>query len=82
MAIFAYSFLIKFPDEEREKPSWGFLKPDETEFLIARLNADRNDAEPEPFSWARFLKPATEWYIYGFPFILLYVIKQPSLTSD
>ena len=73
VAIFAYSFLIKFPDEEREKPSWRFLEADETEFLINRLNADRNDAEPEKFTWKRFLQPATEWYIYGFPFILLYM---------
>lgn len=24
VAIFAYSFLVKFPDEEKVKPSWGF----------------------------------------------------------
>ena len=71
VAIFAISFIVKFPDEERTKSSWGFLKPHQIDFVIARLNADRGDAEPEKFTWKRFLQPATEWYIYGFPIILL-----------
>jgi hypothetical protein len=74
VAIFAYAFLIKFPDEEKTKPSWRFLSPEQTDFLIARLNAERGDVEPEKFTWKRFLQPATEWYIYGFPIILLCVL--------
>lgn len=77
VAIFSYAFLIKFPDEEKTKPSWGFLSSEQTDFLIARLNAERGDVEPEKFTWKRFLQPATEWYIYGFPFILLYVCLAP-----
>ncbi|KAF2464913.1 major facilitator superfamily protein [Lindgomyces ingoldianus] len=73
VAIFALSFIVKFPDEERKKPSWGFLNPDELNLVIDRLNADRGDVEPEKFSWKKFLEPATEWYIYGFPFILFLV---------
>ena len=59
VAIFAAAFIIKFPDEERGKPSWGFLKSQELEFVIDRLNADRGDVEPEKFSWKKFLEPAT-----------------------
>lgn len=59
VAIFAAAFIIKFPDEERTKPSWGFLKSQELEFVIDRLNADRGDVEPEKFSWKKFLEPAT-----------------------
>ncbi|KAF2017231.1 MFS general substrate transporter [Aaosphaeria arxii CBS 175.79] len=73
VAIFAISFIIKFPDEEKAKPSWGFLKPNELDHVIERLNADRGDVEPEAFTWKKFLEPATEWYIYGFPMILLFV---------
>ncbi|OAL50219.1 major facilitator superfamily protein [Pyrenochaeta sp. DS3sAY3a] len=73
VAIFAITFIIKFPDEERTKPSWGFLKPEELDFVIDRLNADRGDAEPEKFSWKKFLEPAKDWYIYAFAFILLFV---------
>lgn len=73
VAIFAITFIVRFPDEERTKPSWGFLKPHELDFVIDRLNADRGDAEPEKFSWNRFLEPAKDWYIYAFAFILLFV---------
>lgn len=71
VAIFAISFLVKFPDEEREKPSWRFLNVQQLNLVIDRLNADRGDVDPEEFTWKRFLQPATEWYIYGFPIILL-----------
>lgn len=73
VAIFAFSFIVKFPDQEKLKPSWGFLKPQQLDLVIDRLNADRGDVQPEPFSWKRFLEPATEWYIYAFPFMLCFV---------
>jgi predicted MFS family arabinose efflux permease len=34
--------------------------------VIDRLNADRGDVQPEPFTLKKFLAPATDWYIYGF----------------
>jgi MFS family permease len=73
VALFAITFIVKFPDEERAKPSWGFLKPDELDVVIDRLNADRNDAGAEKFSWNKFLEPAKDWYIYAFALILLFV---------
>lgn len=73
VAIFAAIFLVKFPDEERNKPSLRFLTPEKLGLVIDRLNAERGDADAEPFTLKRFLQPATEWYIYSFPFILLSV---------
>jgi hypothetical protein len=55
VAIFAVSFIVKFPDQEKAKPSWGFLKPQEIDLVIDRLNADRGDVAPEKFSWPKFL---------------------------
>lgn len=71
IAIFAYGFIIRFPDQEREKPSFKFLKPDECQVIIDRLEKDRGDVEVEKFSWARFLKPAGDLEIWGFAFIFL-----------
>ncbi|KAF1810087.1 phthalate transporter [Eremomyces bilateralis CBS 781.70] len=71
IAIFALLYLVKFLDEELIRPSWKFLTRDELEFVAARLNADRGDVEVEPFTIKRFLEPATEWFIYGFPIILM-----------
>ncbi|KAK6819457.1 hypothetical protein PG987_015940 [Apiospora arundinis] len=73
IAMFSFSFLVRFPDQEKEKPSWRFLSEDQLSFLIGRLQADRGDAESEAFTWKRFLQPATEWYIYVFPLILFLV---------
>lgn len=73
VATFAITFIVKFPDQERSKPSWSFLKPHDLELVIDRLNADRGDVEPEKFSWKKFTEPANEWFIYGFAFILLLV---------
>ena len=71
IALFAYIFIVRFPDEEREKPSFKFLKPDETEFIIERLEKDRGDVEVEKFSWIKFLTPAKDFEIWGFAFIFL-----------
>jgi hypothetical protein len=59
VAAVSISFVVKFPDEERKKPSWGFLSRDNLDFVIARLNGDRGDVEPDSFTWRRFLQPAT-----------------------
>ena len=58
VALFSITFIVKFPDEEKTKPSWGFLKPHELDVVIDRLNADRGDAGAEKFSWKKFLEPA------------------------
>jgi hypothetical protein len=58
VAFFAFSFIVKFPDEEKKKPSWGFLNVDNLDFQIDRLNKDRGDVDLEPFSWQKFLAPA------------------------
>jgi hypothetical protein len=71
VALFSAIFLVKFPDEEKNKPSFRFLSSEQLGLLIDRLNAERGDADAEPFTWKRFLQPATEWYIYAFPMLLL-----------
>lgn len=71
VATFATTVLIRFPDEELKKPSLRFLKSDQLKFVTERLYADRADVDAEPFSLKKFLEPATEWFIYGFPLLLM-----------
>jgi hypothetical protein len=71
IALFAFFVLVKFPDEEQKKPSWRFLKKEDLNIIVDRINAERGDVELEKLTWKRFLKPATDWYIWGFPFIYL-----------
>lgn len=86
VAMFAAVFLVKFPDEEMKKPSVKFLKKEDLHFVTERLNADRADVEAEPFSWGKFLEPSIEWFIYGFPLLLmcglLLVLFPPSYSSS
>ena len=71
VAIFAYTFIVRFPDQEMEKPSFWFLKRAECKYVVDSLDKDRGDVEPEPFSLARFVKPALDIEIWGFAFIFL-----------
>lgn len=63
--------MVKFPDEEIDKPTPHFLSPDECRAVIRRLEEDRGDTGVEEFSLARFFKPAKNIEIWGFAFIFL-----------
>ena len=71
IAMFAYAFIVRFPDQELDRPSFWFLKHAETKHIVDSLEKDRGDVDPEPFSMARFLKPARDVEIWGFAFIFL-----------
>lgn len=70
-ALIGVTFLVGFPDQEREKPSFKFLHPDEYLYVIAKLTKDRGDVDAEPFHLWRFLKPAVDIEIWGFALIFL-----------
>ncbi|KAI4268789.1 MAG: hypothetical protein L6R35_006729, partial [Caloplaca aegaea] len=61
-AFFAYFFLVDFP--EKADRSWKFLSTEERDFILRRINKDRDDAIPEPFTIKRFLKPALDIKIW------------------
>lgn len=69
--MFGAIVMVKFPDEEINHPSVRFLSRDDLDFVAARLHADRADVKLDPFTWKRFVEPATDWYIYGFPALLM-----------
>jgi hypothetical protein len=71
IAIVGYIVIVRFPDQERDKPSFKFLNPEECEYIINKLDKDRGDVETEPFSLKKYLKPALDIEIWGFAFIFL-----------
>ena len=71
IAVVGYVVIVRFPDQERDKPSFKFLKPEECEYIINKLDKDRADVETEPFSLKKYLKPALDIEIWGFAFIFL-----------
>lgn len=64
-------FVVDFPD--RGHNTWGFLNQRECAFILRRLDKDRGDASPEPFSLIKFLRPALDLKVWGFAFIFLSV---------
>ena len=71
-SFFAYFLLVDFPDKADQ--SWRFLNTDERDFIVRRINKDRDDAIPEKFTLARFLRPALDIKIWILAFISLYVL--------
>ncbi|EUC31339.1 hypothetical protein COCVIDRAFT_94759 [Bipolaris victoriae FI3] len=67
LGIVGYWALVDFPDKAHR--SWKFLTEREAKFIIDRVNRDRGDAKPEPFSLGRFLKGGTDIKIWGFALI-------------
>jgi len=67
LGIIAYWALVDFPDKAVN--SWKFLNEREAMFIIDRVNRDRGDAKPEPFSARKFFGAATDLKIWGFALI-------------
>ncbi|KAL8967994.1 MAG: hypothetical protein Q9197_005117 [Variospora fuerteventurae] len=54
----------RFDFPEKADRSWKFLSTEERDFILRRINKDRDDAIPEPFTIKRFLKPALDIKIW------------------
>ncbi|KAL2848419.1 major facilitator superfamily domain-containing protein [Aspergillus pseudoustus] len=67
IGILCMVFVVDFPDKGHN--AWGFLNERECAFILRRLNRDRADANPEPFSLIKFLRPALDPKIWGFALI-------------
>ncbi|KKK13961.1 hypothetical protein ARAM_000201 [Aspergillus rambellii] len=63
IGILCMIFAVDFPDKGHN--TWGFLSEKECAFVLRRLNRDRADANPEPFSLKKFLRPALDLKIWG-----------------
>ena len=64
MGIVTYWWMVDFP--EKAHNSFAFLSQEESAIAVARINKDRGDVEPEPFSYVQVLKHAKDFKILGF----------------
>ncbi|KAI4111941.1 MAG: hypothetical protein LQ345_006662 [Seirophora villosa] len=78
-SFFAYFFLVDFPDKADQ--SWRFLNTDERDFIVRRINKDRDDAIPEPFTIKRFLKPALDIKLWILALISFFIITVTTSIS-
>ncbi|KAJ6126798.1 phthalate transporter [Penicillium sp. IBT 18751x] len=69
IAVTGYILLVDFPQEAHK--ARHFLSRQEIDFVIHKIDQDRQDAKEEPFTWSAFLTPALEWKVWGFAMIFL-----------
>ncbi|KAF1998635.1 MFS general substrate transporter [Amniculicola lignicola CBS 123094] len=67
LGIGAYWMLVDFPDKAHQ--SWKFLTEREAMFIINRVDRDRGDAKPEPFSAKKFFSAGKDIKIWGYALI-------------
>lgn len=64
IALLAFWLLIGYPHDPK---AWKFLSQDELNFIIRRIEADRQDTKADQkFSLVKFLRPATDLRIWGY----------------
>ncbi len=75
IGIATYWWIVDFP--EKAEQSFYFLDENERELAVARIQRDRADVLPTPFSWPEALKHFLDPKIYGFAatFFLLNLVS-------
>lgn len=66
IAVLGYLFVLGFPDKRPFSLSGQFLNPQQLQFVLARVEKDRADAIPEPFSMKKWLQGAADFKIWLF----------------
>ena len=64
MGTITYWWMVDFP--ENAHLSFHFLSKEETALAVSRIQKDRGDVEPTPFSWTEILRHFLDPKIYGF----------------
>lgn len=76
--ILTYWWIVDFP--EKAHLSFHFLTEEETERAVARIQFDRGDVQPAPFSWAEVLRHFGDWKIYGFAAMFFLLVRHRDLS--
>jgi hypothetical protein len=69
LGIGSYFVIVDFP--EASPKSWRFLNEAEAAFIVARIQNDRSDTFPEPFSVKSYLRHALDSKVWAFAFLLM-----------
>jgi hypothetical protein len=68
-AIAGYFLIVNFP--EHSGKLWKFIDEREAAFVVARIEKDRGDAIPEPFSIGIYLKNALDLKVWAFAWLFM-----------
>ncbi|KAF1842665.1 uncharacterized protein K460DRAFT_377996 [Cucurbitaria berberidis CBS 394.84] len=64
VGIVTYWWMVDFP--ENSHTSWNFLTPHESALASSRIEKDRGDVQPDPFTWTKVFIHAKDTKVYGF----------------
>lgn len=75
IGVVTYWWMVEFPENARQ--SFMFLNKEETKLAVSRIQQDRSDVLPTPFSWNELLIHFLDWKVYGFAvtFFLLNLVS-------
>ncbi|ETN36190.1 uncharacterized protein HMPREF1541_08467 [Cyphellophora europaea CBS 101466] len=76
IVVAAYLLIVDLPDK-----SEGFLKPHEKAAVIARINADRGDAESDAITKQKVLHHLKDWKLYAW-MLLLFAAVVPGFSYN
>lgn len=77
IGILTYWWMVDFPEHAHK--SFYFLTPHESSIASSRIEKDRGDVQPDPFTWSKVLIHATDVKVYGF--CTLYFLQNLVSTS-
>ena len=75
IGVATYWWMVDFPENTRQ--SFMFLDEDETKLAVTRIQQDRSDVLPTPFSWNELFIHFLDWKVFGFAvtFFLLNLVS-------
>lgn len=75
IGIATYFWMVDFP-ENAGKSLW-FLTKEEQALAVSRIQRDRKDVQPDPFTWGKVLSHGSDVKVYGFAllFFLLNLVS-------
>lgn len=75
VGILTYWWIVDFP--ENAEKSFCFLDKADLQLAVARIQRDRGDVRPNPFTWSEIFKHFLDPKIYGFSalFFLLNLVS-------
>lgn len=73
IGIFTYFWIVDFP--ENAERSFYFLDKEETELAVKRIQQDRGDVLPAPFSWHEVLPHFLDPKIYAFAVMFFLLVS-------
>jgi MFS family permease len=69
LAFVAYMMIVDFP--ENSWKSWRFLNKKEADFVVARIEYDRNDVETVPFNLREYMRNGLDSKVWGFAWLYM-----------